>query len=105
MTENRIDLLKAYIEEDPEDPFNIYVLALEYVKSGMHAEALEQFENLQASHSNYLPLYYQFGQLLEQSNQYQEAIKIYNLGENLAKKQSNIKTLNELRSARELLED
>lgn len=105
MTENRINLLKTYIEEDPKDPFNIYVLALEYVKSGMHTEALKQFENLHASHSNYLPLYYQFGQLLEQLNQKEEAIKIYLSGESLAQQQSNIKTLNELKSARELLED
>jgi len=105
MTETRIHLLKSFIEEDPSDPFNFYVLALEYVKIGMHLEAHQLYDRLLASHPDYLPVYYHFGQLLEQTNQQQKAIEIYIAGERVAKVQSNIKTMNELRSARELLED
>ncbi len=105
MTQTKIQMLKSFIQEDPADPFNIYVLALEYVKSGMPAEAQNHFESLISTHPNYLPAYYHFGQLLELNNQTQKAIDIYLAGEQLAKEQSNIKTMNELRSAREMLED
>lgn len=105
MTESRIQLLKSFIEKDPSDPFNSYALALEYVKSGLHSEAQQLFANLLASHPNYLPVYYHFGQLLEKINQQKRAIEIYIRGEHVAKEQVNIKTMNELRSARELLED
>ncbi len=105
MTETRIQVLKSFVEEDPKDPFNIYVLALEYIKSGMQTEALQLFEDLLTCHPNYLPLYYQFGQLMEQTNQTKKAIEIYVSGEKVARAQNNTKTMNELRSARELLED
>ena len=105
MTETRIQQLQSFIEEDPSDPFNIYVLALEYVKVGMGSEAQVLFEDLLTNHTNYLPLYYHFGQMLEVKNQKQQAIDIYLAGEKIAKEQCNIKTMNELRSAREMLED
>jgi Cytochrome c biogenesis factor len=45
MIQNRIDLLKKFIEEDPSDPFNVYALALEYIESNPE-KAKELFEQL-----------------------------------------------------------
>lgn len=54
---------------------------------------------------SYLPNYYHYGKLLEETGMKSEALAVYQFGEALAKTQKNIHTLNELRSAREALED
>ena len=48
--------LKIFYEEDPSDPFNLYALAMEYLKTDT-AESGRLFEILLHDHSYYLPTY------------------------------------------------
>lgn len=57
MNSERIKLLEQYVEDDPNDPFNLYALALEYQKQNP-AKAGKLFELLLAKHPDYLPTYY-----------------------------------------------
>ncbi|WP_236017248.1 tetratricopeptide repeat protein [Roseivirga sp. E12] len=102
MNQTRIDLLKKYIEEDPNDPFNHYGLACEYL-SEKPEEALKIFQELLAQHADYLPTYYQTGQLLEAFEREEEALKVYETGMALAKAQNNTKTFQELNSVHQNL--
>lgn len=102
MNQARIDLLKTYIEEDPNDPFNYYGLACEYMMDSP-MEALKLFEKLVDSHADYLPTYYQYGQLLEAFEKEETALKIYDAGMTLAKSQGNAKTFQELNSVHQNL--
>ncbi|OEK03779.1 hypothetical protein BFP97_06955 [Roseivirga sp. 4D4] len=102
MNQTRIDLLKKYIEEEPNDPFNHYGLACEYL-SNKPEEALKIFRELLAHHADYLPTYYQAGQLLEAFEEEEEALKVYELGMTLAKAQNNSKTFQELNSVHQNL--
>lgn len=102
MNQVRIDLLKKYIEEDPLDPFNYYGLACEYIQE-LPEEALALFEKLLADHIDYLPTYYQAGQLLEAFEREEEALKVYEAGMTLAKTQNNTKTFQELNSVHQNL--
>lgn len=104
MVTNRIELLKSYIDEDPEDVFSVYALALEYSAIESNREALTLMENLQKNHPDYLPTYYQFGKLLEKTGNFTKAIEIYNLGEQIATRQNDLKTRSELQAARENIE-
>ena len=98
MNNTRIELLKQYIKEEPDDPFNIYALANEYITNDP-TKALEYFELLLEKHPEYLGTYYQAGKLYQSFNKLEEAKAIFESGITLAIKQVNSKTLNELRAA------
>ncbi len=60
MNLERLKLLEQYAREDPTDPFPIYALALEWVKTDP-PKAKELFDTILAHHPNYLPVYYHAG--------------------------------------------
>ena len=45
---DRKEFIKNEINQDPTDPFNHYLLAIEYQKEGAVEETFEQFENPQS---------------------------------------------------------
>lgn len=94
----RIQLLKQYILEEPNDPFNIYALANEYINNEPQI-ALAHFEKLLKNHPDYLSTYYQAGKLYYSFGEADKAKKVFERGITLALKQVNSKTLNELRAA------
>lgn len=103
MSATRIQLLKSYIEEEPNDPFNHYALACEYL-NGNKQEALQLFEKLLAEHPNYLATYYQAAQLLVEFEEEERALIVYKKGIEVAVSQNNQKTLRELQTAKQNLE-
>jgi len=103
MNEARINLLKNYIEEEPNDPFNYYALACEYL-NGEAEKALALFEQLLSQHPDYLATYYQAAQLLQEFEQEEQALATYTKGIAVAKAQNNLKTLRELQTAKQNLE-
>src|SRR5262245_45094049 len=95
---DRIRLLQQFAVEDPKDPFNFYVLALEYLKVDV-GEALPLFENLVSSFPEYLPTYYPYAQLLAERKDHAGAEKVFIKGIEIAEKNGEQKTLKELKSA------
>jgi hypothetical protein len=59
----RLDTLLQFYKEEPDDPFNIYALAMEYQKTDVK-KALDHFALLLQNHDSYLPTYYQAAKLL-----------------------------------------
>lgn len=100
---SRLDLLLKFYEEEPNDPFNAYALALEYTKTHRD-KALTIFYTLTENHPTYLPTYYHAAKLAEEMNLTEEAITLYNKGIVVATEQKNQKALKELRSALDELE-
>lgn len=98
MPTDRIKLLHKYHEEDPDDPFNLYALALEYLNADP-AKSLELFETLLDRHPDYLPTYYHAAKLHQENGHKENAIQIYQRGIELAKRSSDAKAVRELRSA------
>lgn len=92
---NRLEQLRKFAEDDPSDPFNIYALALEYLKSDL-LEAEKLFDKLLTDHEFYLPTYYQAAALQEQKGNRASAIQILEKGIGIAKKQNETKTQREL---------
>lgn len=103
MNESRINLLKNYIKEEPNDPFNYYALACEYL-NGNEEGALVLFDRLLIDFPDYLATYYQAAQLKVEFEEENEALEIYEKGIALALKQNNLKTLRELQAAKQNLE-
>lgn len=98
MSNSLLDNLLAFYEEDPTDPFNIYALALEYLKSSP-VKAEELFDMLLRDHASYLPTYYHAADFFAAKDDTDRAEKIYQDGIALALSQSNVKTHQELQRA------
>lgn len=104
MNLTRIEQLLKFLEEDPNDAFSLYALALEYKKSNP-AEAVKLFRQILTNHPDYLPTYYQAGLMMEESGNTDEALELYQKGIALAGKLNDAATLKELQAAYNLLSD
>ncbi len=101
----RIEILKSYLKEDPEDSFSAYALSLEYAKMNNSVEAISLLEEILHRDPEYLAAYYQLGKLAEEQRDFEKASSVYRKGMEVAKMQKDQKTLNELQSACDLLDD
>jgi tetratricopeptide (TPR) repeat protein len=57
---NRKEFIISELINNPHDPFNQYLLALEYLKENNRGEAISLFNNIYVKSPNYLPLYYTY---------------------------------------------
>jgi tetratricopeptide (TPR) repeat protein len=76
----RLDVLRQLLEQDPANTFVRYGLAMEHVKSGDLAGAVEEFEALLTSDPNYSAAYYHGGQTLEKMGNLDQARDMYRRG-------------------------
>lgn len=96
---SRIEQIKAFLTESPEDAFLNYALATELVGMGKDNEAEELYRKLLALHPNYIATYYHLGKLLERKFEKDAAMEIYRLGIIKAKESKEQHSLSELQSA------
>lgn len=97
----RIEKLKAFLKDSPNDCFLNHALALEYVKLGNDAEAQKAFEhNLQVD-AAYVATYYHLAKLYERTGEQGEAIHTYEEGMKAAKAANDMHSYNELQGAYE----
>lgn len=98
MNQSRIDLLEKYMKEEPNEPFNYYALANEYLAEDAE-KALKFFQQCKEQFPDYLPTYYQLAKLFEEFEEEEKALAVYQEGISLAKIQGEHKTLGELNTA------
>lgn len=101
----RIEKIKEYLKKNPNDSFLQHALALEYIKLGDDGAARTLFEAILLHSPDYIGSYYHLGKLLERNHLQQLAIEWYEKGMNAAKKAADNHAYNELRAAREEMED
>jgi len=95
---DRVKELLNYIEKEPNDPFNLYALALEY-QSQDKEKASFYFNKLLIEHKNYLPTFYHAALFFANAEHLQKADKIFSEGIELAKTQNNLHAKKELENA------
>ena len=98
---NRIEILKGFLNDNPNDSFSRYALALEYLKLGQNDEALREFETVTKNDPQYVATYYQLGQLYQKLGQKHEAEKTFRTGIAAAAKAGDEHTRSELEAALE----
>ena len=98
MKSARLTTLMKYLEEDPNDPFNLYAIANEYLSESLE-KAKAYFDTLLTNHSEYLPTYFLAAQLYIDLEMEDKAVEIYKKGIQLAEEQKNEKAIRELSSA------
>lgn len=98
MAETRLQQLLQFYKDDPNDPFSLYGLALEYQKTDVK-ESERLFDMLLNTFPDYLPTYYHAAKLKSSLKKNDDAITIYRSGIFLAKKLNEQKATQELESA------
>jgi Tfp pilus assembly protein PilF len=97
----RIDMLKEFLQETPNDSFSRYALALEYIKLNQNEDARREFETVRENDPDYLATYFQLGQLYARIGLRHEAEKTFRTGITVAARQRDAHTQSELEAALE----
>ena len=98
---DRIEKLKAFLEENGTDSFLQHALALEYIKTGNETGAEKLFTEILEREPGYIGSYYHLGKLLERKANIAGAIHIYAKGMDEAKKAGDNHSYSELQGALE----
>jgi tetratricopeptide (TPR) repeat protein len=93
---NRKEFIISELKENPQDPFNHYLMALEYLKEDNRVEAISLFDNIYTTSPNYLPVYYIYALNLIELKRFKEAHLIIEKGIQLANNTNKEKVKNEL---------
>jgi tetratricopeptide (TPR) repeat protein len=96
---SRIEAIKKIVEQQPNDPFPRYGLAMEYKNAGRADEAHASFAELERRHPEYVAQYLMHGNLLTSMHKLDEARGVYERGIAAARKKGDAHALGELQQA------
>jgi tetratricopeptide (TPR) repeat protein len=96
---NRLEKLLEFYKEDPDDPFTIYAIALEYMQENP-SKAMQYFQLLLDNHIDYTGTYYQAGKVLVHLGRRDDALRIYDKGIHICQKKNDRHALAELQTAK-----
>jgi len=99
----RIEQIKTFLNETPEDAFLLYALATEYVALSQDDKALQIYVKLVKEQPNYFATYYHLGKLYERIGEDDKAEAIYEKGLAITKELGEKHAHGELRGAYEEL--
>jgi tetratricopeptide (TPR) repeat protein len=99
---DRKEFIKNEINQDPSDPFNYYLLAIEWLKEGNINEAFAQFEMIISDFPDYVATYYTYANALLADKREERAEPIIRVGIVAAEKNGAAKALKELKQLLEL---
>ena len=97
----KIEKLKTFLNNSPEDSFLQHALALEYIKLGNEAQARQLFLEILNRDPSYIGSYYHLGRLLERAGETETAKSWFEKGMVAAKQAGDLHTYNELLAAYE----
>ncbi|HTY38273.1 MAG TPA: tetratricopeptide repeat protein [Bacteroidota bacterium] len=104
MNDERIQKLRSMLEQDPNDSFTRYALALEYAGAADSTQALSLFEDLLHRDPSYVPVYQQLGYLYEKLGRTSDAASMFKRGMQIAAEQGDEHARSEMQDALENLE-
>jgi tetratricopeptide (TPR) repeat protein len=93
---DRIAMLKEILEQNPNDDFARYGLAMEYSNAGNTEEALAEFQKLLTSNPEYTAGYFMAAQTLARAGRSEEAKKMLNHGIDSARRTGNAHAASEM---------
>lgn len=104
MSNKRVDDLRRFLTQSPNDPFINYALGIELKNDGNDLESLQFFEFLLREHPGYVPTYFHAGQLFEKVDNPTRAKEVYKKGIEMATAAGNSHAASEIRGALTMLE-
>ncbi|MFN3940076.1 MAG: tetratricopeptide repeat protein, partial [Chitinophagales bacterium] len=100
---DRLAQLFTYLEQNPNDSFLLYCVALENIKLHNYQEALTYFNQIINNEPDYIATYYHLGKLYERLDNTQKAIETYETGLAIAQKLNDRHAHAELAEAKNAL--
>lgn len=97
--EKRLEQLREFLAESPQDPFLKYAYTMELLKLGREEQAAAGFKDLVTNHEDYVGTYYHYGKFLEAQGDKEEALEIFEKGMGIAQAKRNFHALGELKNA------
>jgi tetratricopeptide (TPR) repeat protein len=101
---SRIDQIRQFLQDSPNDSFLRYALAQELQKQGDIEAAKDAYLWLTDNQPSYVATYYHLGKLLIAQGEKEAALAWFNLGIEHAKAAKELHALSELQSAKLELE-
>ncbi|WP_394996093.1 tetratricopeptide repeat protein [Emticicia sp.] len=98
MQAERLKILLEYLADEPNEPFNIYAIAMEFINKD-NEKAKFYLEKLLESHPEYIPTYYHAAALYFELNEFEKAKQTYIIGIEKAHLKQNLKAYDELKRA------
>ncbi len=98
MNQERLNQLLEFLRQEPENPFLLYAIALEYEKNDL-TEARLYYEKLLHEHPDYLATYYHAAKLYVSLEEKNKAVQTFEQGIEKASSQQATLALRELRNA------
>ena len=95
---SRIEMLQSFAEQEPDNPFNWYALALEFQESAPE-KASFYYHKLLKEHKGYLPTYYHAAAFFAENGEMDLAKATYKEGIFLASRQNEKNALRELQNS------
>lgn len=99
MSNQTIQLLKRFLEKDPNDSFTRFALAMEYNKAGFNQEAEQTYLELISKDPNYVGTYYHLGMIYSLSGDKEKARSVFEDGIQVATRANDNHAASELRQA------
>ena len=103
MADNRLEILKNLVAQNPNDSFSRYGLAMAYAAAGDHAQAVEEYRQLLEINPKYVAAYYHSGQALEKLGKLDDAREIYRRGIEVSTQAGDMHARSELEAVLDLL--
>ena len=103
MSQNRAEVLRMMLSQDPKNPLARYGLAMEHVNTGNLEEAVAEFDTLLADNPKYVAAYFHGGQTLERLGRTDEARQWYETGVEVTRRKGDQHALSEMQAALDLL--
>ncbi len=95
----RLETIQKIVDQQPNDPFARYGLAMELKNLGHHEEAHAAFEELERRHPDYVPQFLMHANLLSDLRRLDEARACLERGIQAARKTGNQHALSEMQGA------
>lgn len=107
MPDNRKNIrrLAGFLQNNPNDIFTKFALALELLKEGESTKAKVLFESVLRQDPEYTGVYYHLGKLYQHTGRNEDAARLYQKGVEIADKQGKNRTKSELQEALAMIND
>ena len=104
MANTRLETLKSMLEQNPNDAFARYGLAMEYKNAADYEAAMREFHALIEVHPDYPAGYFHGGQTLERMGRTDDARAMYRDGVDAAERKGDGHAKSEMQAALDLLD-
>lgn len=101
---SRLESVRKMLQDEPDDVFLNFALAMEYLKAGQLEKALTQFACVRNLDPDHVPAYLQAGQALVTLGRKEEAKTMLTEGVAAAERKGDRHAADQMRSIRNLLD-